>query len=446
MGVRDDQLQRRVGWPIGLNNLAPETKLPVDENGVTLALREADNLDFDPSGRPRTRRGRTLLLAGETHSAWSHAQLDFGLFVDGDRLLALFPGARTEELVSGLARGAPVSYDLFHDTVLWTNGAQSGAIGPDLVPMPWSCSAPSGRPDATGVAGGALDAGRYQVAVTFIDQRGRESGGTRAVVVDVPANGAIELTNIPQPADALDVPIIQLYATHANSKTLRVALRLASGTTTARLVAAARGRAVETLLLHPMPGGHIVRAFNGRQLVARENELLYSPAFRAGQFDERARVIFQGRITLLQPVADGTEAAGVFVADAARTYFLPGGDPANWRQIVAYPYGAVPGSPALGAGKLWGLDTGQLLPVWMATNGRLCVGQPGGGVYLPQPRDGGPDAIADQAQRAALLLREQDGGQQVVAALQGARPNPTALAFKDQLIGRVYEHIDADPG
>lgn len=446
MGTRDDELQRRLGWPVGLNNLAPETKLPVDENGAAVALREADNVDLDPSGRPRRRRGRTLLLAGEMHSAWSHTQLDFGLVVDGDRLLAVYPGARTQELVTGLARGVPLSYDLFHDTVFWSNGAQCGAIGPDLLSMPWCCAAPTGRPDVTGGPGGALDAGEYQVTITFTDHRGRESGGPRAVRVDVPANGAIELTNIPQPADPVDVPLIRVYATQANSKSLRLAMSISSGTTTARLIDAPGGRAVETLLLHSMPPGHIVRAFNTRQLVARENELLISPSFRHGLFDERTRVLFQGRITLVQPVADGTDAAGVFVADASRTYFLAGGDPGNWRQVVAYPYGAVPGSPTVGAGKLWGLDTGLPLPVWMASNGRLCVGQPGGGVYLPQPREGEADAIADHSQRAALLLREQDGGNQVVAALQGARPNPSSIAFRDKLIGRVYEYGDGDPG
>lgn len=430
-GVKDGELDTRAGWPLGLNNLSKETDLPPG------TLRDAVNVDLDRGGKLQRRQGYALAAAGtNVHSAWSDDYLPWGLYVDANTLRVFHADESSEALVSGLAPGLPLSYTRINDAVYWTNGAQCGAITLDLEAVPWACPNPSSQPAVTAGAG-ALDAGTYQVAVTFVEPSGRESGASLAVMIDVAEGGALALTQIPQPADPL--VRIRVYATSGNDGVLRAAVTLPHGTTQYELTQKPQGRPLDTQHLRPMPPGQIVRYGNGRQFVARGREVLYSPALRYGLHDPRsARVGYAGRVDLLEFVGDGGDGAGLYVADAKRTYWHGAPDPANWSQVIASPVGAVPGTTAMASGEVWGLQTKKPLPVWLARNGRLCVGLPGGEIYHPQPSDRGAEAVIDQAQRGALLFREGRGNRQIIAALQGAQPQ--GLAITDRVIAKVYRH------
>lgn len=436
--VRDDELRQAPAWPLGLNNTAEEKSLPLSAAGLPLAVREADNVDFDASGKVRRRAGYTLAAAGDrVHSGWSDPYLPWALYVDGPQIRAFHGDESTQAIVSGLSPGLPVSFVRVNDAVLWSNETECGAIRLDLESEAWACPTPAGQPTVEVLPGGALDAGVYQVAVTFIDARGRESGAARAVSVDVPAGSSLELTDIPQPDDPDQVPTIRVYLTTGNDGVLRAAARLPAGFHSLTLNQRPEGQPLETMHLRPMPPGQIVRQFAGRQIVGRGHELLFSAPLRYGLYNPaRDRVGFAARVDLIEPVGDGGPGAGVFVADAKRTYFLPGGNPANWSNVIAYPTGAIPGTVARMSGEVWGLPTKEPVPVWVSRNGRICVGLPSGQVLTPETREGAPDALIDQAARGALLLR----GKQVIAALQDTQPQ--GLVVRDRMIARVYRHED----
>lgn len=442
MGVRDDELAPRSGWPLGLNNLAGETALPATESGAPAAVREADNVDFDVAGKPHRRDGYTLAVPGtRVHSAWGDETWPWGLFVSGDTLTALHPDERTEPVIDGLAPGWPVAYERLNDSVLWSNGVQCGVLSLDLDAMPWACPTPEGAPRIEIEAGGALDAGHYQLAMTFLDARGRESGASTPIAFAMPANSRLRLLQLPQPLDVLRVPRVRVYLSSGLDGVFRVAATLPVGVTQLTVTEPASGRVLETLNLRPLPAGQGVCVHNGRQFVARGAEVWFSPPLRYGlTHPGRDRVGFAGRVDLLAPVADGSDGAGLFVADAKRTYFLAGPSPAEWRQVIAYPVGAIPGAVARLSGEVWNLPTKAPLPVWIARNGRVCVGLPGGQVITPQPREGSPDAVLDAASRGALLHREHGGKQQLIATLRDAQPQ--ALAVRDRAIARVYRHDD----
>ncbi|NUS38246.1 MAG: hypothetical protein HOQ02_04385, partial [Lysobacter sp.] len=344
---RDKQLLRSSGFPYGVNNLAKEEALPRDPNtGEVIALREAENVDLDSSGKPSRRDGYTLVQAGSRmHSAWSDDYLPFGFEVDGEALYAVQADESRDLLVSGLALGLPLSYARINDAVWWTNSVQSGQVTLELETRGWSAPHPNGEPSVAAAADGALDPGRYQVAVTFLDQWGRESGAERAVVVTLDSVGAIAVTNLPQPPAGCRV---RVYLTGANDAVLHAAVTVDAGVTTVLLTQPAQGRRCDTLGLRPMPAGQLVAYGNGRQYVARGNEVLYSPALRYGLYDPKAaRVGFVQRVDMLAFVGEGTDGAGLFVSDGKRTYFFGAPDPANWSQRIAYPCGAVPGQIAL---------------------------------------------------------------------------------------------------
>lgn len=436
MGKKDYRDIRRLdGFPLGVNNTAREHSLPHDELGRQVALREGENIDVSADGKARRRGGYVQVLAGtRMHSGWSGEYFDFGLLVDDDALCAVRHGSPAEVLVAGLAAGRPVSYAAINDSVCWTNGVQCGQVTAEGVARPWACENPPTVPTATAVTGGALDAGEYQVALTFVDAWGRESGATMAAPVTVAANGGIALEGLPQPPAGGRT---RIYMSNGNDGVLRGAAALPPGPSTFLLAQRAEGPECRTRRLQPLPPGQLVAYGNGRQYVAQGREVLFSPSLRYGLYDPRsARVGFVQRVDRLDYVeGDG---GGLYVSDGKRTYFLPGADPADWAQRIAYRCGAVPGQLAWAPGDVWGLDTKQPLPVWQARDGRLCVGLPGGKVFTPQARDSAVDVAFDTAERAALMFRVEEGDRRVVASLRGSQAN--AFAVKDQMIVREYRH------
>lgn len=428
-------------FPIGVNNTAKEEAMPRDQWGNVVTLREAVNVDIPPDGKPRRRAGYTSVQAGTlAHSAWSDDYLPWGLFVDGADLCVMHEDETVDVLRSDLALGLPVSYTRINDGVWWSNGVQSGLLTLDLEQLPWSAGQPAGPPAVTGAPGGMLPQGTYQVTVTFIDASGRESGAPLAAIADVPADGALALSAIPQPPAGGKV---RVYITEGQDGVLRAALTLPEGITEYAVVNPAKGRTLDTLLLQPMPAGQLVAHGNGRLFVARGRELLFSPALRYGLFDpKKGRIGFVERVQMIAFVGDGTDGAGLFVSDNKRVYWFGGADPMKWTQQIAYASPALPGPIAWVPGDVLGLQATALYPCWHARNGRLCVGMPGGNVLTPQPRDGAPDAVWDDGQAAAIGYLEQPGDRRLVSAVRGAVPN--TFAAQDRLVVREYRH-DQNP-
>lgn len=64
MKIREEELPRAGPWPAGVNNLAPEGRLPTDENGRPTVLREADNVDLTTAGYGKRRQGSESCFSG----------------------------------------------------------------------------------------------------------------------------------------------------------------------------------------------------------------------------------------------------------------------------------------------------------------------------------------------------------------------------------------------
>lgn len=431
--VSDTKLYKAGPWPQGINNVAPEGRLPRNEFGTRpVALREADNVDLTAEGWPMRRRGREHRTPGTLiHSLWGAPSLPWGLYVDAGELVALYPGGQSEPL--GIQVGdMPLSYDLINDSVYYTSRIACGCITLDLRRVPWAPEQPSGQPLLAVVDGFGLDAGQYQVAVTFTDAQGRESGTSLAAVIDVAADQGIELTSLPVPTDTVETPLVNVYCTEANDSVLYRYATLQSGATQAFITSSPPGRTLQTMHLRPLPAGQIVRGGNGRQWLAAGHELLWSEPLRYGLYNPaRNRIRFGAQVDMLEPI--GT--SGVLVAAGDRTYWLSGADPKDFTQRIVRASGAVPGSVARVPGNVLGLPTTEPLPVWVARSGHFCAGLPDGTVQVM--KDG--QAVIDSADGAALLFRQQDGLQQIIAALRA--PQANGLALRDSVVARVV-HTD----
>lgn len=419
----------------GLNNLSRETATTAN------TMREAVDVDLDRDGKVRTRQGygEPLAPCAMGHSLWSDPLLSYGLYADGEELRAFWPNGDTELVATGLAAGRPVSYTLVGDWVYWSNGVQSGVVqGATAAGGEWASDQPSGQPDIAPIATGSFTAGTVQVAVTFLDALGRESGTSVAAVADIPAGG-VQILNIPQPARA-DTGIIRLYATTPDGTVLQHVTDLPAGISSYTMLNPPTGRACATQFLEPMPAGDLLASGNGRLFAAVDGVLIWSEPMRYGL----SRIGFNhlrlpARITMMVYVGAGTEGAGLLVAAGQRTYWLGGPDPGAWRQVLAAAHGAVPGTLVHCPGSAWGMETRGLVPVWLSDTGHFVAGLPGGQVVSVN----GDGYVAHGADAGASMFREVDGIPQLVSSLRG--PFAQQSAVGDIVAVRVFRYDGEQP-
>lgn len=429
MGVRDEDLTK-ISKFTGLNNRVKE---PLRAPGV---LREAENVDVTIDNKVRSRVGSTGVLVPCTmgSSLWADHEglLPFALYADADELRALHPDMTTELLRSNLSIGLDVSYARFNDTVLWSNSVECGMVDALMENRPWACEGPSGLPDLSAVPG-ALGAGQVQVCVTFLDQSGRESGATLAAVIDLVPGEGVQLENIPQPNDPVETPKIAIYVTGGNDRVMYRAKTIPAGTSMTQVLQPPEGRPLATQFLTTMPPGHIVRRWNGRQLVARGRHLIWSPALRYGLTHVgHMNIGFRGELSLMEPIeGDGS---GVYVCDGNRVQFLSGNDPTSWvpRQVGAC--GIEPGSAMQTPASAWGIDSKRYLPAWKGLDGLFGIGMPGGKIVTFNQSE----FMAGVGERAASLFRESDGLMQFITVARGGRTR-ARMGVMDEAIARVYD-------
>ena len=432
-GIDDRQLAQRAGWSGGIANIPPETALPSDENGKPTAVRVAQNVDLLAGGGVARRAGRTKVWDGEASSLWRDGFLPFALVVADHKLRAFYGPDQIVDLVDVARREC--SYALVDDRVYWTDGVRNGVVTVDADVLPWGCPCPPGQPMLTPAPNGGLAAGRYQVATTYLLASGEESGTGQAAVVTVAEGGGIGLSAIPNPPAG--VAAVRVYVSGADGDVLYHAVDLTPGVPSALLVHGIRRKPLDTQFLEPMPAGHTVRWLNGRLYVATASgAMVWSEALRYGLTNRRKNSIAFNAIRLMEPVAAGSEGAGLFVADAARTYWLGGGDPAQFRRRIVYGASAVPGTAVRVPATALGLETTGEALYWLAADGVGMVGLPGGQVM---PLRAG-QVVAPHATRGTSYWREQDGRRQVVTTLQGAGAGKRGLAFGDRMVTTIERH------
>ncbi|WP_282265617.1 hypothetical protein [Stenotrophomonas sp. PS02298] len=431
MKIREEELPRAGPWPAGVNNLAPEGRLPTDENGRPTVLREADNVDLTTAGYGKRRQGSESCFTGVlTHSLWAHDELGFGLFVDAGQLHTL----DADESVSPLGQtvgNLPMSYAAVGERVFFSNTSVCGMLmALDRSVHGWGAPETPAVPAVELVDGYALPAGLYQLAITVTDALGRESGAELARQIRVADLQGILLQGLPAGGQ------VGIYLSGPDDQVLRLAARVPAGTASWLIGTAAEGVKIATQLLDPLPPGQITRIHNGRHWVADGRTLRWSPSLRFGMTDLAHNLIrFDDRIDLLEPVGAGTPAVGLFIAAGKRTYWLAGADPSNFSPVDAHAAGAVPGTSVRVPGQAIGMPDDADYTIWLSRRGSYVIGMPGGSV---QSINAGRAAIHD-AERGASLFAQRDGMQQVITTLKA--PRHQGLAVTDRAVAHVI-HID----
>lgn len=411
---------KRIGPFLGLNNTRPLTQLEQFERGQRSGdfMRSADNVDVTDAGTLRRRQGWAKRLGGTQMRGLFALDDGSALVADYNQLCRLtYEGGQLNKqaLMAELRPGAGVSYTATPAGVYLSDGYglwvfRGGAVARATMEAP-------NAPGLSASAGGSLPGGLYQVACTFERHDGTQSCASVTVQADVPDGGIlnIHLPTTTQPLTAW----VNVFVSPVNGDALFLAERLPIGTTSTTLyVPPEQGGRCTTLYMAPTPAGQIVRQHQGKLLVARGAVVFTSQPYAYGIYDPAEDFMqFPADVTLLEPVG-----AGLFIV-ADKTYFLPNEPDAAIAEVL--PYGAPRGAAVQrgeGGAIYWMGDRGLV----QATDDGQAKNVNDGVLTLPKPHS------------AALLVREQDGMEQIVAATQ-ARSGVSVAASRSFMDAQIIK-------
>lgn len=415
------QLSKLGLWPKGIDNRRQEDELS------TKHLRVAQNIDLSRTGMPIRRNGVTLVKSGVSmNSGFATPAFPWALAVEGGALKAYDTAFNATTLLSGIDPLYPISYAEINGEIYWSNRLQSGKITQECVNVPWGVPNPGGQPILTPLPNvGGLQAGGYQVAVTFMLANGEEGGSTQAALVEVPEGGGITVSSIPQPTDPR-VVAIRVYMCEWNDEVPYWVRDVAVGITSVTLGVAQHGKMLETQFCFPTPAGQIVRYGNARMWSAQDNVVWYSEPQYYGQCRlAQNYIVFNERIDVMEYPNEG-EGSGLFVVAGKRTYFIAGQNPKDAQLRIVHPFGGVPGTGASVPGVWFDSELGGNVAFWMDSNGVPVLGL-ANGIIRPLTQEAYMGPIADSG---AVLVRETNGNKQVITNLRGTSRN-TAAASDD---------------
>lgn len=391
----------------GLRNNAPADEF---EHGD---LTDARNIDITDAGRARRRRGSSAIRAvGKFEWVWADGGLALAVRNDTE-LVRIEPDYTVTALRSDLTAGARMTYARFGNVVFYSNGRQFGkVVGGES--SAWGVNSP-GYQGYPSEIGGALEAGRYLFAVTFVRADGREGGTGPSGQATISANGALKINALPVPPDS-DVEFKNVYVSAPNGETMYLAGTIPAETQSFTLATLHPLTVpLRTQFLSPPPPGFVLASFNGHMLVAHGETLYRSETYQPELFDFRKGLRFGSDIQIVAPVA-----GGVYLGTRDRVVFLEGDDPAGWKLSDKFDYGAIPGTLAyVSADKVAdGSQTGNAA-VFATTKG-ICVGFDGGAIKnLTQGKFAYP--VQD---RGAGVTRQTRGIEQYVVTMQGDEETP----------------------
>lgn len=387
-------------WPKGMNNRASEFDLPEK------TLRDAYNVDITNNGRARRRRGSTLIETGSgRHSVFAYGS--HFLFVRGDQLRYGLPPSAVA-LRQGLTLGEPMYYTVVNEEIYFSNGIITGKIQADGSLVPWGVLTPISSPVVSATGAGALQAGRYQVAVVHVSPTGEESGARAPAVVDVGDGGGIQVLALPQSVDGY-ATTIRVYRSQANGEVLYWAADYAMGTVSATLGASVNlGRPLSTLFMEPMVPCKHLTSYNGRIYGAVGNAVVYTEPLRYGltQLD-RDFLLLPKDVNMLLGVRDG------IFAGSDITYFMAGAQPSAFDLKEVLPFAPVPGTPVT--------IKPRLMVAWFSEKGYV-IGTADGQAKLATE----PNIAVPTYESGAVLYREDRGLRQLVGAFNA----PVATQFE----------------
>lgn len=381
----------------GIRNTVPDYRIGESD------LSAATNVDIDDSKRVVRRGGFTQISASSAHSLFSNGE--FCLYVRGTDLMVLRRDFTAGVLLPGVS-GERMACCGINGIAYLTDGTRAWVTDGEGIAQ-WGITPPNRQPGARS-GDGLLPRGDYQYAVTFLRQDGEESGTGLSGAIN--AIGGIEFYDIPVSADPA-VSRKAIYLTTPGGKTLRRAMTIKNADTVAIYSGDALnlGVTLNTQFKQHAPAGNHVATFNGRALVALQDFLLYSDAYRFQLFDPvRQSFQFDSRIRMVAPVLDG-----VFIGTETSLWYLAGDDITQAQLTKTAPYGAIPNTLAMVDGSMVLDGLTGVVGIFASENGICAIGN--GGFFKNLSLD---RYVYQAAANGAATTRMRPGMNQYITALR----------------------------
>ena len=319
-----------IGPFAGLNNRLPDYALgATKEHGAYLSV--AENVDLDNSGHLRLRHAGALVQA---MSAPHSLSPDGAYLVRGGALYAITLPTYSETLVKVLSNDNPVSWVEVNSDLYYSNGTDAGRLSAGTH-YPMAMPTPS-APTCT-VISGALYAGKYQVAVSYLNNVTGEEGGVSASSnYELAVDGGLRVT---LPVATTGATHINVYVSTVNGSIPMLKATVATGTATYDITTPATGRESNQRYEDPLPAGKLFW-FNGCLCSFDGSNVYEGSPFRPGYYlPAEGRIPFPDTVSNVVPAQNG-----VYVV-ADKTYWLAGPRMTTTEMIQdVLPYGGVPGT------------------------------------------------------------------------------------------------------
>jgi len=356
----------------GINTVAEDTDLRHTSNDASKTfVRDAVNMDIQPSGRASLRTSAVLATATAYKNIWQ-SPLHGDVFATLGTAWVLVNPANWSHLAAMAVVGEGDAYhELLNNAVCVAapagifvydgTSARKLTIDTPAAPMITSGS-------------GALEAGTYGAAIAWM--RGAvESATSDLATIELPASSALQVV-FPLCLDA-SITAVRLYLTRQNGGELLRYEDFPINTTFKTITLAQDlGAPPQFQYMAPMPTGKYLKYWRGRLITAQANILRFSEPLAYHIHDERhGFVLFPQRITFVQPV-DG----GIWVGQVTHAVFLSG---ATLNELNIQKKGTRP--PVPNSALLVDADTagpelsqgGSAVVIWLAENGYVVGGASG---------------------------------------------------------------------
>ncbi len=356
----------------GINTVAEDTDLRHTVNDASKTfVRDAVNMDIQPSGRASLRESAALATATLYKNIWQ-SPLHGDVFATLGTAWVIVNPANWSHLAALAVVGEGDAYhELLNNTVCVAapagifiydgNAARKLTIDTPAAPMVTSGS-------------GALEAGTYGAAIAWM--RGAvESATSELASIDLPASSALQIV-FPLCMDNT-ITGIRLYLTRQNGgELLRYEDYPINTTTQTVTLAQDLGAPPQFQYMAPMPTGKYLKYWRGRLITAKANILRFSEPLAYHIHDERhGFILLPQRITFVQPVDDG-----IWVGQVTHVAFLSG---STLSELHIQRKGSRP--PVPNSALLVDADTagpelsqgGSSVAIWLAENGYVVGGSSG---------------------------------------------------------------------
>jgi hypothetical protein len=315
----------------GINNVLPSERLAPDRKTGAAALTEAMNVDIGMAGEARRRKGYSVASVVCHKNVWQGASFMLAT-ANGD----LINSATQAVLYASLGVSRVWYTNLPDGRTTFSNGLICG-ITDGTTTAKWGIPLPAADGAPIDVAG-ALNPGKYRIALTHVRLSDGLEGGTTHLTPFTVATGGIVITGLPLLADHKT----NVYLSSANDDALYLAGTTAGSTFSFTAANDTLTLACKTDQCYPAPAGILTAFWRGRTLLASGKLLLASRNQQWELFDlAKDLKQFSSDITLVQPVD-----TGIWVGTGKELAFLSG---AQFDGLTAH-HNTVPGAVVLGSG------------------------------------------------------------------------------------------------